>query len=444
METLPGRGGAPDTTASVGYTQGRTYVHTLIASIGIVAGLLGSTAMALAEENTIKLGHLSVHTGPYGHFGPHFDGASDFTIGLINETPPLGRPIEAFHQDWGTLGEGQVARRLVEQEGVDILYNTSHNYESYRDWLLEFVARNGRPMIPSVFAGSQRVEWGGTPEEPMFRGTPMDTAQAAAVALHAKSLGATRIVIIASEDSGMQMSQDSAIKAAKSLGMEVLADIDIQTEQTSYRSEVARANSLNPDAILVFSQAEEGGIIVKNAAEMGMSVLFLGEPNWLAEEFPRTATMGAINRQKGVYIVGYTHSTTPAWDFFQAKWEASEYAHLSPAGDSYTMQMYDMLNMTALAIESAGTTDAREWAKHVSRVSMAPGKKVYTYAEGVAALRAGEDIDYEGVTGSYDYTDTGVVSGQFAAFAWKSPSEWELTALIDGTTVLELDDAPAL
>ncbi|KFL32175.1 hypothetical protein JP75_04195 [Devosia riboflavina] len=417
-------------------------MQKLLTSFGVAAALLAGTAIASAEENPIKLGHLSVHTGPYGHFGPHFDGASDFAIGLINENPPLGRPIQAFHQDWGTLGEGQVARRLVEQEGVDILYNISHNYESYRDWLLGFVAQNGRPAIPSVFAGSQRVEWGGTPEEPMFRGSPMDTAQAAAVAQHAQSLGATRVVIIASEDSGMQMSQDSAIKAAKVLGMEVLADIDIQTEQTSYRSEVARANSLNPDAILVFSQAEEGGIIVKNAAEMGMSVLFLGEPNWLAEEFPRTATMGAINRQKGVYIVGYTHSDSPAWDYFKEKWEASDYARLSPAGDSYTMQMYDMLNMTALAIEAAGTTDAREWANHVREVSMAPGKKVYSYAEGIAALKAGEDIDYEGVTGSYDYTDTGVVSGQFAAFSWNSPSEWEQTALIDGTAVLELDAAP--
>ena len=176
--------------------------------------------------------------------------------------------------------------------------------------------------------------------------------------------------------------------------------------------------------MLVFSQAEEGGIIVKNAAEMGMSAMFLGEPNWLAEEFPRTATMGAINRQKGVYVVGYSHVEGPAWDFYKAEWEASPYADLSPPGNSYTMQMYDMVTVTALAIEAAGSADAREWADHVREVSMAPGKQVYNYAEGIAALHAGEDIDYEGVTGSYDYNDTGVVSGQFAAFAWKSPSEW--------------------
>ena len=31
---------------------------------------------------------------------------------------------------------------------------------------------------------------------------------------------------------------------------------------------------------------------------------------------------------------------------------------------------------------------------------MAPGTKVYTYQEGIEALRNGQDIDYEGVTGA--------------------------------------------
>lgn len=400
---------------------------------------VASTTFAVAQDGPIKLGHLSPHTGPYSHFGPHFDGATNFALDFVNENPPLGRPIEAIHTDFAALGEGQTARRLVESEGVDILYNIAHAYESYRDWIIDYIAENGRPIMPSVHAGSQKQEYGGTPEEPLFRGSPMDTAQATAVALYAQELGAETVVIVASEDAGMQMSQDAAAEAAEVLGLEVLATIDIQTEQTSYRSEVARANSMQPDAMIVFSQAEEGGIMIKNAAEMGMSAMWLGEPNWLADELPRTATMGAINTQDGIYIVGYSHMEGPAWDFFKSNWEASEYADLSPAGDSYTMQMYDIVNMTALAIEAAGTTDAREWARHVREVSMPPGTKVYTYQQGIEALRNGEDIDYEGVTGSYDYNDTGVVSGQFAAFTWLSTTEWEKVDDIDGSAVLDLN-----
>ncbi len=410
-----------------------------IVARGSAAALLLGASAAFAEGDTIKLGHLSPHTGPFSHFGPHFDGATDFALGFVNQNPPLGREIEAIHADFAALGEGQTARRLVESEGVDILYNSAHAYESYRDWIIGYIAENGRPMMPSVHAGSQKQSYGGTAVEPLFRGSPMDTAQATAVALYARQLGAESVVIVASEDAGMQMSQDAAAEAAELLGMEVMATIDIQTEQTSYRSEVARANNLGPDAMLVFSQAEEGGIMVKNAAEMGMSSMWLGEPNWLADEFPRTATMGAVNTQDGIYIVGYSHMDGPAWDFFQTAWEASEFADLSPAGDSYTMQMYDIINMTALAIEAAGTSDARDWAEHVREVSMAPGTKVYTYEQGIEALRNGEDIDYEGVTGSYDYNDTGVVSGQFAAFSWLDTTEWEQVEAINGSEVLDLN-----
>ena len=411
-----------------------------IHKVSTLAGILAcSVAPVFAENGPITLGHISPQTGPYSHFGPHFDGAIDFTLDIINENPPLGRPIEAIHADFGTLGEGPVARRLVDSDNVDILFNLAHGYESYRDWIIGYVAENGRPMMPSVHAGSQKSAYGGTEIEPLFRGSPMDTAQATAVVLYAKELGANSVVIIASEDAGMQMSQDAAIEAAELLGMEVLGEIDIQTQQTSYRSEAARANSLKPDAMLVFAQAEEGGILVKNSAELGLSATFIGEPNWLADEFPRTATMGAIDRQNGVYIVGYSHADGEAWDYFSEKWEGSSYADLSPAGDSYTMQMYDLLNVTALAIEAAGSTNAQDWANTVRDVSMAPGQKVYNYTDAITALRAGKEIDYEGVTGTYDYNDTGVVSGQFASFSWNSPTEWDLVTLLDGPSVLELN-----
>ena len=41
-------------------------------------------------------------------------------------------------------------------------------------------------------------------------------------------------------------------------------------------------------------------------------------------------------------------------------------------------------------------------------VGEAPGTVCYTYPDCLALIRAGEDIDYEGVTGSGSYTDGGV------------------------------------
>ncbi|HVI41349.1 MAG TPA: ABC transporter substrate-binding protein [Anaerovoracaceae bacterium] len=396
----------------------------------------GSDSAASTEP--LKIGHLTYHTGPFGHVGPMFDGAANFALDIINEDPPLGRELTIVHQDLGTIGEGQAARKLVDSEKVDILLNVAGEYMSYRDWLLGVEKEKGGPLLPSVHAGAIDPAYGGTVEEPIFRGAPMDTDQGLATAIQAQNEGAKTVVVMAVENDGMQMQQDSAVKGAKALGMEVLGELDFQPEQTSYRSVVSQAQALKPDALLIFCAAEDGGTIVKNAAEMGMSAIIVGATDWLFVEFPQTATMDALNKHKYVGAVGFTYQEGPAWDFYKAAWDASEYASLNDASNSYTLQYYDLLNVSMLAIEKAGGTDVTKWVAAMHDVSMEPGTKVYTYAEGIKALRNGEDIDYDGVTGAFNYTDTGVVGGLYGVFQWTDTENLERASVIEGQTILDL------
>ncbi len=386
----------------------------------------------------IKVGHLSYHTGPFGHVGPQFDGAANFTLEFVNENPPLGREVSIIHQDIGTIGEGQAARKLVDSEKVDVLLNVAGEYMSYRDWLVEFIAGNNRPLLPSVHGGAIDTQYGGNAAEPIFRGAPMDTDQGLATALQAQTEGAKTVVVMAVENDGMQMQQDAAVKASIALGMEVLGEIDFQPEQTSYRSVVSKAQALNPDALLIFCAAEDGGTIVKNAAEMGMSSIIVGATDWLFVEFPNTATVSALEKHKSVTAVGFTYADGAAWDFYKDAWESSEYSELTEASNSYTLQYYDLLNVAMLAIEKAGSTDIEAWVTAMPEVSMGPGTKVYTYAEGIDALRNGEEIDYEGVTGEFNYSETGVVGGLYGVFEWKDTENLERIATIEGKVILDL------
>ena len=392
---------------------------------------------AAASTGDIKLGQLAYHTGPFGHLGPMFDGSIAFTLGFVNQNPPLGRQVVAINEDIGTLGEGQVARKLVESEKVEILYNVAGEYMSYRDWLVQYETDNNGPLLPSIHAGAVDAAIGGVAGEPIFRGSPMDTDQALAAALELSKSGATSVVCVAVENDGMQMQQDAAVKACEALGITVLGSVDIQPEQTSYRSEVSKAQALNPDAMIIYGAAEDAGTFVKNSAEMGMSTMIVGETNFMFDEFLNTATLDAIQKQKFVKCVGFTYSEGPAWDFYKAAWDASEYKDLEDPANSYVLAAYDVLNMTMLAIQKAGSTNADAWTKAMYEVSMAPGTKVYTYEEGMAALAKGEDIDYEGVTGSCDYTQTGVISGLYQIYDWSS-GKLEKDKLIQGTEILDL------
>ena len=416
-----------------------TQVETTAAEATTAAATTAVETTSAAETKAIKIGHLTYHTGMFGHVGSQFDGAANFTLDFINQNPPLGGEVSIIHQDVGTMGEGQGARKLADNEKVDILLNPAGEYMSYRDWILQYIKDNNMPLMPSVHGGAIDRQYGGTATEPLFRGAPMDTDQGIATAIQAQAEGAKTVVVMAVENDGMQMQQDTAAKASEALGMTVLDQIDFQPEQTSYRSVVSKAQALNPDALLVFCAAEDGGTIVKNAAELGMSVIIVGATDWLFAEFPKTATMSAIQQHKLVRAVGFTYAEGSAWDFYKNAWDSNpNYSVLNDASNSYTLQYYDLLNVAMLAIQKAGSTDVASWVKAMYEVAMGPGTKVYTYKEGFEAIQKGEDIDYSGVTGEFDYTDTGVVGGIYGIFEWKDTSNLERASVIEGQAILDI------
>lgn len=402
------------------------------------SALLISAGMAIADD--IKVGHLTYHTGEYGGFGSFFDGVTDFALSVINEDPPLGRKLVPIHQDIGTIGEARAARKLVDSEGVEILLNSAHNYMSYRDYILDKISASNLPLLPSVHGGAIEAEFGGNAKEPLFRGSPMDSGQGSAALLHAKNAGKNSVVLVATEAAGSQLQKTAAEKAAGKLGIEVLGSIDIQPNQPNYRSVVSRIGGMNPDAVIVFSAPADGGAFVKNAAESGNSWFIIGTSEWQEPGFIQTATMGAVSKHQDVVLAAFSTADGAAWDYYKPKAEGS--AQIEAIGDvsnSYAIQYYDLLVATALAIEKAGDVNSGSWSDAMYAVTGGGGDVVSTYADGIAAIRAGKDINYEGVTGTMDYTKTGVPAGIYGIFKWTSEENLERVALADGKKVLELD-----
>jgi hypothetical protein len=65
--------------------------------------------------------------------------------------------------------------------------------------------------------------------------------------------------------------------------------------------------------------------------------------------------------------------------------------------------------LIALAAETAGDDDGLALSKEIINVSR-DGTQCSTYADCLELVKAGEDIDYEGVSGPCDLNDTGSVS----------------------------------
>ena len=283
----------------------------ITSTLALVAGL-GVAAPAMAEEEII-VGHLTYHTGEFGAFGPFFDGVAEMVLSLINEDPPLGMPLRAIHQDIGTVGEARAARKLVDSDGVQILLNPAHSYLSYREFMLETVAETKLPLMPSVHGGAIEGTIGGVANEPIFRGSPLDTANGTAALLHVRDAGKQNVVIVATEVAGSQLQKEAAVRTAEAIGFEVLGDFDIQAGESNYRSIVSRINRLEPDAIVMFSSPQAGGSFVKNAAESGASYYIVGSGEWQETEFYETATQSALDQHEAVVLAANKLSYVIRW-----------------------------------------------------------------------------------------------------------------------------------
>lgn len=399
-----------------------------------------------ADGEPIIAGELAYYTGPFGAVGQCLSHDLDFPVEeIINEDPPLGRPIELIHEDVGTVGEGQAARTLLDQNEVDILISPAHEYRTYRDFVLSLLEEQDRPLMPTVHGGSIPKNIGGSPDEPIFRAQGLDEGLGAYGMLYGEEAGWESVVVFATQVEGFQLAADAAEATAEEVGIEVLARIDAQPEQPSYRAEAQRIADLDPDAVIVQAGPIESATLVKQAAEAGLSETWVGEPGWSQDEFLGTVGAESIATQELVGFAAFSpRRDTPAWEFYSEAWNNGPYAEdCGPADGQYHFSAYDLMVITALAIEASGSANASDWAPAMFDVTE-EGTVCSTYQECIDLIRDGEDIDYEGVTGPGTFTEGGVnaVTPSVTVFAEDGSIGEEI--LVDPIRSLEVIEAIAV
>jgi branched-chain amino acid transport system substrate-binding protein len=361
-----------------------------------------------AVGETVVVCELAYYTGSFADYGEALTNDVRFPIEeVINLDPPLGRPWKLISEDIGDNKEGQAAKICVEQHKAEILVSIAHQYRTYRDYMMDWWQENDSPLGPSVHGGAIPGNLGGKPAEPIFRAQGLDQGLGVFAALAAQQQGLTKIVIFATEVEGFQLAADAAEGAAPLLGLELLTRLDVPASQPSYRAEAQKIADLKPDAVIVQAGSTESAALIKGAAEAGLSLSWIGETGWAEKQFIETLGTEPIASQKaiGYGSISYDDSTK-AWEFFQPLWDAqTDKAY--DATSQYAFATYDLMVQTALAVEAAGSYKASAWAPAMNVVGDG-GEVCYTYADCLAMLRAGKDIDYEGVTGAGTYTDGGV------------------------------------
>jgi len=412
----------------------------------------GEEASEPVSTEPVTVCELAYYTGDFADFGDQLTGNLKFPIEeVINADPPLGREWQLVSEDLGTVGEGQAARACLERHEAEIVVSIAHGYREYRDFMLEYWEENDSPIVPSVHGGAIPGNLGGTAEEPIFRAQGVEAALGTSGMMYAETIGAQTAVIFQTEVEGFTLASDAAEGAADAVGIEILARIRTQASQPSYRAQVEEIADLNPDVVIVQAGTIDSGTLIKQAAEAGLSLQWIGETGWTSPEFMSTLGADLVSTQQSIgYAAFAPDTTTDAWGFYEPAVinaygedvEDTDTPWATP-GDLYMFSTYDVMVHTALAVEYAGSLKASEWAPAMRAVGSAPGTACYTYEGCLELIRAGEDVDYSGVTGSGDYTAGGVNNVAAAYTPFNDDGTQGEAVFLDATRSNEIVDAVA-
>lgn len=240
---------------------------------------------------------------------------------------------------------------------------------------------------------------------------PPDSANGTAMALWAQHKGYLRVAAVFGTDSGSQGDLPGVLASLNALHIKLVANVGLTPDQPSYESSVRQVMTAHPQAIMTESDATTAATFFGELKQLG------GLPPVVGTEATFTApwlkavrgALGSAFQTDYTGLITAPSTPTAAVTAYQRAVTAVKAQEPSPwssyLSNPFSITYYDGVMVMALAMNAAHSTDPAVFNKFIPQVANpGPGKTVvYTYPQGVAALKAGKQIQYFGATGLIDF-----------------------------------------
>jgi branched-chain amino acid transport system substrate-binding protein len=374
----------------------------------------------------VKIGTLKGVTGDYAAFTPSSLASEQLAIEEINAAGGIqGRPVELIVADNESTAEGAVTGfdKLVEIDGVIAVGGVES------DGAVAIVDTAIEQEIPVMCPGcgtSELDDIGGY----MWRITASDTDFGTIMAQWARDNGIQKVALLVQQTAGTVSPAEafSAIFTEK-IGGEVCAEVGFDPGAPSYAAEVQEAWSCDPEAVYISAGFEAGVPIVREWDRRGYGGTLLLAPDMLVPEILEAAP--ALEGGTAISIGNGYAETTPAYDNYAAILAERGTELTEPSAAFYDANMFDQYIALGLAAAAADELTGPAIAAKVVEVTSPPGTVVYTFAEGVAELLAGNDIDLQGASSSLDLTDNGQLVAPTFSVIGGVDGDWATIASIE-------------
>ena len=379
----------------------------LVASAALALSGCASTPASeyAAGDGVLKLGGVLPLTGALAFLSPPEIAGVELAVEDINAAGGvLGKPVEWSVEDSSDGDHPEIAPASATKllsEGVDAIVGAAAS--GVTRLIIDQVTKNKTVQISMSNTAPDLTDWkdGGY----YFRTAPSDLLQGAIVGNQIVADGNENVAIIYQQTAygeGLEAKAKAVIEAA---GAKVVSSLPFPEAETNFDTIVDQTIAAGADSVLVVSYDEIKKIVpALQKKNFDGSKIYFVDGN--LANFSDQAWKGYVEGAKGTLPGGQLDDAfkARAVDIYKKNHNAelTEFAYLA--------ESYDAVILLALAAEQAGNDSGEAIAANMQSVSTG-GEKVTNFADGLAAIKAGKDVDYDGFSGPIEFDDNGDPTG---------------------------------
>ncbi len=388
----------------------------LLGGTVLAAGVLALPGLVRAQQDgPIKLGTLTPLTGSGGSYGPGMAEVVKKAAAEINQAGGvLGRPLSIISEDDQTNPEAglRAARKLIDIDGVSAIIGT---WASSVTTAVAPVCWQAGVLLATVSGADSitRLPHNGF----IIRTQPNTSLQGRKFGEFALEVSARTVAFMSPQTPFTDAQFAELTKVVTAAGGKTTSLI-YDDKKTTFRTEVDQVLRGRPDAIVMGGYTTDTAVLIRDLYRANYRGKLLGFAY-------------AVNRQLVEALPAdvsesiYTLSPSAA----EGSGGYGRVAKLLgvDAPDTYACQVYDHLNLIALAMAAGGGATGAIVRDHLRKVAQGGGQPVSNAAEGLRMLAAGGKVDYDGASGPCDFTEIGDITD--ARFRYEQVQGGKITLL---------------
>jgi branched-chain amino acid transport system substrate-binding protein len=352
----------------------------IVGGIIIILIVLITIAFGLKPKDTsaIRLGFVAPLSGDGASYGETEKNATDIAVSEINSAGGInGRKIEIIYEDGKCTGKDATTaiQKLINVDKVNIILGGTCSSETLA---IAPIAEKNKILLFSAFSSSPFITNSG---DYIFRNAPSDDYVAKFDA-NTISTKYTNVAIISENTDYSQSARKIMEDIFSQKGTKVVADEIYNSGTKDFRTILTKIKSINPEVIFLnpASDTRAGGIMVKQARELGVKTPIHGNVNVVTED---SISIG------GKYMNGVisTDGTGLAQKGLDLLTKYKNTYKVPPTVEYEMGSAYDRVYIIKQAIEKVGTNTA----------------KIKDYLYGIQ--------DFTGAIGTYHFDQNGDVVG---------------------------------